>query len=231
MKSCASARDKNYCADALSAHAPANRFIITCRILSYVEKTVLPSFTRIELAPFDGKQITEFISRWYQALQQLGKPEDWAKDKTADLQQAVQKLPPSMVRNPLLLTTLAGITPPMSSCRASASNFINWPARGAAWPRRSVAQRRPRIRSAGSRRTKSKSRPFQISEYPITNAQFEKFMQADSYENKGWWSAKGWKYRQGKNWKQPRYWRDEENNLPNQPVVGVSWFEVIKRSE
>ena len=38
MKSCASARDKNYCADALSAHAPANRFIITCRILSYVEK-------------------------------------------------------------------------------------------------------------------------------------------------------------------------------------------------
>ena len=165
MKSCASARDKNYCADALSTHAPANRFIITCRILSHVEKTVLPSFTRIEPAPFDGKQITEFISRWYQALQQLGKPEDWAKDKTADLQQAVQKLPPSKVRN-LLLTTLAGIPPPMSSCRASASNFINLLARGTAWPRRSVAQRQPRIRSAGSHRTKSKSRPSRSASIP-----------------------------------------------------------------
>ena len=91
------------------AHGPANRFLVTCRILSYVEKAVLPSFNRVELAPFDEKQINEFISRWYQALQQLGKPEDWTKDKTADLQQAVQKLPSSMVRNPLLLTTLAGI--------------------------------------------------------------------------------------------------------------------------
>jgi hypothetical protein len=91
------------------AHLPANRFIVTCRILSYVEKAVLPSFNRVELAPFDKKQINEFINRWYQALQQLGKPEDWANAKTADLQAAVQKLPPSMVRNPLLLTTLAGI--------------------------------------------------------------------------------------------------------------------------
>lgn len=68
--------------------------------------------------------------------------------------------------------------------------------------------------------------PFQISKYPITNAQFEKFMQAGGYENKDWWSAEGWKYRQENNWEQPRWWHDAENNLPNQPVVGVSWFEA-----
>ena len=68
--------------------------------------------------------------------------------------------------------------------------------------------------------------PFKISKYPITNAQFEKFMQAGGYDNKEWWSEEGWKYRQQYNWKAPRYWRDENYNLPNQPVVGVSWFEA-----
>ncbi|MGH7456743.1 MAG: formylglycine-generating enzyme family protein, partial [bacterium] len=68
--------------------------------------------------------------------------------------------------------------------------------------------------------------PFKISKYPITNAQFELFMNDGGYQNKNWWSEEGWKYRQESNLEEPRLWRDENFNLPNQPVVGVSWFEA-----
>ncbi len=68
--------------------------------------------------------------------------------------------------------------------------------------------------------------PFKISKYPITNAQFERFMNDGGYQNEKWWSKAGWEYRQKENREEPRYWDDEESNLPNQPVVGVSWFEA-----
>lgn len=68
--------------------------------------------------------------------------------------------------------------------------------------------------------------PFKISKYPITNAQFEMFMNDGGYQNEKWWSQEGWKYRQQKNWEQPRLWDNEYFNLPNQPTVGVSWFEA-----
>ncbi len=461
-----------FCAD-----SPANRFLVTCRVLSYVEKAVLPSFNRVELAPFDKKQINEFISRWYQALQQLGKPEDWANAKTADLQQAVQKLPPSMVRNPLLLTTLAGIhatnvelprqrvklyqlagamllrrwqeakadrvslfeeigladenkmlhalwelghfgqnagraqeaaadIPRKEALNILERNFAGVPKPGIAanlfldyadqtagllsgrggpgervyaFPHRTfqeyfagcyLAKRTRDFKRAVKQRlaegdywrlaaqlgleevlhndgreyealeaayflcpatlpaqetdwrgvlwaghfaatigpgAMAKDRegdgpsflqrlrerlttiltqsllpareradagfvlnqlgderegvctlppvwvelpggtfrmgsddgedlerpphevevsPFKISKYPITNAQFEKFVQAGGYDYKDWWSEEGWKYRQEENWEAPRWWRDENFNLPNQPVVGVSWFEA-----
>ncbi|MEK7729287.1 MAG: SUMF1/EgtB/PvdO family nonheme iron enzyme, partial [candidate division KSB1 bacterium] len=68
--------------------------------------------------------------------------------------------------------------------------------------------------------------PFKISKYPITNAQFAEFMNAGGYHEQKWWSAEGWQYRQKENWEEPRLWRDENFNLPNQPVIGVSWFEA-----
>ncbi|MGH7492822.1 MAG: SUMF1/EgtB/PvdO family nonheme iron enzyme [bacterium] len=92
-----------------SADAGRDRFLVTCRILSYVKEAELPSFTGVTLAPFDEKQMDDFIVHWYRALHQLGKPEDWAADKSADLQKAVRRLPVGMVRNPLLLTTLASL--------------------------------------------------------------------------------------------------------------------------
>ncbi len=68
--------------------------------------------------------------------------------------------------------------------------------------------------------------PFKISKYPITNAQFAAFMQAGGYKEKQWWSEAGWKACQKEKWTQPDSWNDERFNLPNQPVVDVSWFEA-----
>ncbi len=68
--------------------------------------------------------------------------------------------------------------------------------------------------------------PFKISKYPITNAQFETFMKAGGYAEQKWWSKQGWEYCQKENWEAPRWWDDDRFNLPNQPVVGVSWFEA-----
>ncbi|GAB4570674.1 MAG: hypothetical protein Kow0077_05340 [Anaerolineae bacterium] len=80
---------------------------------------------------------------------------------------------------------------------------------------------------------------YWIAKYPITNAQFAKFMEAGGYDNERWWTAEGWKIRKegwhwdngwkpsGIAWTQPRYWNNSKWNGPDQPVVGVSWFEAV----
>lgn len=81
---------------------------------------------------------------------------------------------------------------------------------------------------------------FQIAKYPVTNAQFRKFIDAGGYSNQTWWTADGWQARldgiayvdntwkpTGKAWIEPRYWQDDKWNKADYPVVGVSWFEAI----
>ncbi|MCA0456405.1 MAG: SUMF1/EgtB/PvdO family nonheme iron enzyme [Chloroflexi bacterium] len=68
---------------------------------------------------------------------------------------------------------------------------------------------------------------FQIGKYPITNAQFAKFVEAKGYEQEKWWTADGWEMRQENEWSEPRYWWDDKWNKPNYPVVGVSWYESV----
>ncbi|MBK8432954.1 MAG: SUMF1/EgtB/PvdO family nonheme iron enzyme [Chloroflexi bacterium] len=69
---------------------------------------------------------------------------------------------------------------------------------------------------------------FEIAKYPVTNAQYWYFVDDGGYTTK-WdrvWSEEGWKWRDKKQWQQPRYWDDVRFNQPNQPVVGVSWYEA-----
>ncbi len=74
--------------------------------------------------------------------------------------------------------------------------------------------------------------PFQAGVYGVTNAQFEQFWRDKGYDNQNWWSEAGWQWRTGKpryDWQKldrPDFWDNPRFNAPNQPVVGVSWYEA-----
>jgi hypothetical protein len=68
---------------------------------------------------------------------------------------------------------------------------------------------------------------FDIAKYPVTNAQFARFIEAGGYKNKNWWTDAGWEVRNKHKWIEPRYWNDSEWNGALQPVVGVSWYEAV----
>lgn len=68
---------------------------------------------------------------------------------------------------------------------------------------------------------------YSIAKYPVTNAQFVKFIEVGGYNTERWWTKDGWQKRQKENWAEPRYWGDSKWNGAEQPVVGVSWYESV----
>jgi formylglycine-generating enzyme required for sulfatase activity len=67
---------------------------------------------------------------------------------------------------------------------------------------------------------------FQIARFPVTNAEYARFIDAGGYQQQEWWTENGWQQREQRNWAEPRYWDDIRYNNPAQPVVGVSWYEA-----
>ena len=68
---------------------------------------------------------------------------------------------------------------------------------------------------------------YSIAKYPVTNAQYRKFIEAGGYTTQKWWTDAGWQQKQSDSWTEPRYWDNSKFNGDNQPVVGVSWFEAV----
>jgi formylglycine-generating enzyme required for sulfatase activity len=68
---------------------------------------------------------------------------------------------------------------------------------------------------------------YDISKYPITNAQFATFVAAKGYDNPDWWTEHGWQARQAYDWTQPLLREDARWNGADLPVVGVSWHEAV----
>lgn len=81
---------------------------------------------------------------------------------------------------------------------------------------------------------------FSISKYPVTNAQYAKFIEAGGYQEKRWWTESGWQARELEwnektrswqsseaSWAEPRYWNNQRWNDAEAPVVGISWYEAL----
>lgn len=61
---------------------------------------------------------------------------------------------------------------------------------------------------------------YQIGRYPVTVAEYQRFIDSDGYGAAQWWPAGGF----GKK-TVPEAW-DEQVSHPNRPVVGVTWYEA-----
>jgi len=73
--------------------------------------------------------------------------------------------------------------------------------------------------------------PFQVGIYPITNAQFKRFVDDGGYKNFNWWSEAGVMWLKNpplyrKKAIQPDCWNFSHLNSQNQPVVGISYYEA-----
>jgi formylglycine-generating enzyme required for sulfatase activity len=75
-------------------------------------------------------------------------------------------------------------------------------------------------------RTVEIRQPFWIGRYPVTNQQFAVFIAAGGYGDRQWWSNEGRAWQEVEEGAEPRHWHDRRWNAPNQPVVGVSFWEA-----
>jgi formylglycine-generating enzyme required for sulfatase activity len=70
-------------------------------------------------------------------------------------------------------------------------------------------------------------RPLLLSRYPVTNSQYALFIRDGGYENLKWWRSKeARQWLRAQKMREPAYWRSGRWNGPNQPVVGVSFWEA-----
>lgn len=68
---------------------------------------------------------------------------------------------------------------------------------------------------------------FAIDKTPVTNKQFQFFIESGGYENPSFWTSQGWKYIKAHKIKQPNYWFDEHWNQDDCPVTGINWWEAM----
>ena len=80
--------------------------------------------------------------------------------------------------------------------------------------------------------------PFLIDVHPVTNREFLRFIAADGYETREWWSEAGWRWKQEESAIAPKYWTERDGAWitrtmdregpvdPDHPVCHVSYYEA-----
>ncbi len=64
-----------------------------------------------------------------------------------------------------------------------------------------------------------------LGKYPVTVAEYGRFVDNEGYANRTFWDGDGWRHRGQEAWTEPAWW-DAQKAHPNRPVVGVTWFEA-----
>ncbi|ORJ53144.1 ergothioneine biosynthesis protein EgtB [Mycobacterium simiae] len=77
---------------------------------------------------------------------------------------------------------------------------------------------------------------FRIGRVPVTNGEWQQFMDDDGYRDPRWWSARGWEYRSSAGLAAPQFWGPDgrtrtrfgyiEDIPPDEPVQHVTYFEA-----
>jgi formylglycine-generating enzyme required for sulfatase activity len=66
---------------------------------------------------------------------------------------------------------------------------------------------------------------FFIARYPVTNAQYARFLEAGGYADQQWWTRPAWEWTRRLKSRQPGDWEKYKTRLDH-PVVYVSWYEA-----
>jgi len=78
-------------------------------------------------------------------------------------------------------------------------------------------------------RRRAATQGYEIGETPVTNSEFAPFVSGGHYLDRPAWSDAGWAWREENRIVAPRFWDDpawRDYLGPDQPVVGVSWYEA-----
>ncbi len=76
---------------------------------------------------------------------------------------------------------------------------------------------------------------FRIGRVPVTNAEWQAFVDDGSYDNSRWWSQRGWEHRQQVGLRAPQFWNGDgtrtrfgrvEDIPADEPVQHVTYFEA-----
>jgi gamma-glutamyl hercynylcysteine S-oxide synthase len=77
--------------------------------------------------------------------------------------------------------------------------------------------------------------PFRIGRVPVTNAEWQQFIDDGGYDRRQWWSERGWAHRQEAGLTAPQFWRGDGTRIRfghsepipgDEPVQHVTYFEA-----